>query len=387
MGLSCGGSIEVLIERFAATPAWEALRAALEQGRAASLVVGVEPAALAGRTLAVLDDGSVIGSLDPELDARLAAEATRALAADGGRCVTLPWRGAEATVFVEGFPPPRRLFVAGATQIAAALAKLARPLGHRRGGHGPAQSVRNRRADARRPRGVARMARRRARSAPVSTPAARSSCSAMIRSSTCPTLALALRSPAYYVGALGSRRTHARRLAQLREVGLSETRSRAHPRADRSRSRRPRTGRDRARHPRRDPGRPVRTRRPVASRGRAGRSTADPSGADSRARSCSPRVAPRAWAAPRRSRRSAGVRSCSTSSTPPRHRASTRSCSCWVRKPTRSAVRSCCHRKFRPAWSSSPAMRPPRARRCVRGCAPSMRARRARRSCSATSRA
>ena len=78
----------------------------------------------------MLGDGSVVGSLDPELDTRLAAEALRALAAGGGRCVTLPWRGAEATVFVEGFPPPRRLFVAGATQIAAALAKLARPLGH-----------------------------------------------------------------------------------------------------------------------------------------------------------------------------------------------------------------------------------------------------------------
>jgi hypothetical protein len=83
--------------------------------------------------LAVLGDGSVVGSLDPELDTRLAAEALRALAAGGGRCVTLPWRGAETTVFVEGFPPPRRLFVAGATQIAAALAKLARPLGHHGG--------------------------------------------------------------------------------------------------------------------------------------------------------------------------------------------------------------------------------------------------------------
>ena len=38
-----------------------------------------------------------------------------------------------------------------------------------------------------------------------------------------PALAVALRSPAFYVGALGSRKTHAARLARLRELGLSET--------------------------------------------------------------------------------------------------------------------------------------------------------------------
>jgi xanthine dehydrogenase accessory factor len=38
-----------------------------------------------------------------------------------------------------------------------------------------------------------------------------------------PALAAALESPAFYVGALGSRMTHARRLARLRERGVSET--------------------------------------------------------------------------------------------------------------------------------------------------------------------
>ena len=37
-----------------------------------------------------------------------------------------------------------------------------------------------------------------------------------------PALLVALRSPAFYVGALGSRKTHAARLARLRELGLSE---------------------------------------------------------------------------------------------------------------------------------------------------------------------
>ena len=37
-----------------------------------------------------------------------------------------------------------------------------------------------------------------------------------------PALAVALRSPAFYVGALGSRKSHAKRLERLRELGLSE---------------------------------------------------------------------------------------------------------------------------------------------------------------------
>jgi xanthine dehydrogenase accessory factor len=37
-----------------------------------------------------------------------------------------------------------------------------------------------------------------------------------------PALDIALKSPAFYIGALGSRRTHARRLDRLRELGHSE---------------------------------------------------------------------------------------------------------------------------------------------------------------------
>jgi xanthine dehydrogenase accessory factor len=37
-----------------------------------------------------------------------------------------------------------------------------------------------------------------------------------------PALEVALRSPAFYIGSLGSRRTHAKRVARLTEAGLTE---------------------------------------------------------------------------------------------------------------------------------------------------------------------
>ena len=52
-----------------------------------------------------------------------------------------------------------------------------------------------------------------------------------------PALDVALRSPCFYIGALGSRRTHAKRVARLQELGHDERRDRAHPRARRPRHR------------------------------------------------------------------------------------------------------------------------------------------------------
>ena len=149
VGLSCGGSIEVLIEPFAATPAWEAVRVAVEQGRAAALAVGVEPAAARrahARGARRTDRWSARST--PEIDARLADEAKRALAAGSGRCVTLPWRGARGDGLRRGIPAAtasvrrgRHADCRGARQAGAATRSS-------RGGRGSAQPVRNRRAAA-----------------------------------------------------------------------------------------------------------------------------------------------------------------------------------------------------------------------------------------------
>ena len=48
-----------------------------------------------------------------------------------------------------------------------------------------------------------------------------------------PALQIALRSDAFYIGSLGSKKTHAARLARLAEAGFTAGRDRAHPWPDR----------------------------------------------------------------------------------------------------------------------------------------------------------
>ena len=60
-----------------------------------------------------------------------------------------------------------------------------------------------------------------------------------------PALEVAVRAPVFYIGALGSRRTHGKRLERLREKGFFRGRAWPHPRPHRARHRRPFPGRDR----------------------------------------------------------------------------------------------------------------------------------------------
>jgi xanthine dehydrogenase accessory factor len=137
VGLACGGSIDVLIEPFAPEAAWNAVRDALERQRPAALCVGVAPDAQLGRKLAVTHDGACAGSVDPDLDAALAAEARRRMGAEeqqrmggeGATVLELLLRGEAARVLVEVFPRPLRLFIVGATDIAISLCRMAKELG------------------------------------------------------------------------------------------------------------------------------------------------------------------------------------------------------------------------------------------------------------------
>lgn len=221
IGLSCGGSIELLIEPFAADEAWGALERAIAAEQVVALATVLSPAGLRGRRLAVAADGSRAGAIDAALDEPIRAAAERQLAAGGTRIVELPGRDGAAEVFLEVIGPPERLYVVGATQIAAALARMAPALGFQ-------VTI----IDAR-----TALATRERFPEPSelvhawpdeALAAARLDAGAYVvvlshdPKFDVPALGRALRSPARYVGALGSRRTDARRRDLLRAEGLAE---------------------------------------------------------------------------------------------------------------------------------------------------------------------
>lgn len=136
IGLSCGGTVEVFIEplgshRPEVLGLYQALRAHVEKGRCGALATLLEGAA-AGTKILLLDDGSVSGSLgDSLLDAQARAAAQTFMGREGFRTLSLTSPAGAVRVFIEVHAPPPTLLVIGASHVAMALVRLARPLGFR----------------------------------------------------------------------------------------------------------------------------------------------------------------------------------------------------------------------------------------------------------------
>jgi xanthine dehydrogenase accessory factor len=241
VGLTCGGIIDIFVEP-ASRDTYPELGEIAEAVRAgdpvavATVIAGpgatgarrviwpapAEQSGLAARALPLasgtLGSGDRLDqAVDDDARGMLAQGLTgvRHYGADGER------RRDELSVFVQSFAPPPRMLVFGAIDFAAAVARIGKFLGYR-------VTV----CDAR----------------PVFATSARfpdadevvtdwphrylSGTATDERTVICvlthdpkfdvPVLEVALRAPAAYIGAMGSRRTHEDRLDRLREVGMSE---------------------------------------------------------------------------------------------------------------------------------------------------------------------
>ncbi|MFI1165733.1 XdhC family protein [Streptomyces sp. NPDC020801] len=280
VGLTCGGIIDVMVTPVdARAPVRPVLRAALsaavrsEPAAVARVVRG--PAGLLGRALLVRPDspdestdqrasgspgestdgspgGSTDGSTDrgtaggmedrashgshggsyeggfgghPELDRTAAAEARAMLDAGRTGTVDLSEDGSHCpgglTLLVEANVPPPRMIVFGAIDFAAALVRAGKFLGH----HvtvcdaRPVFATRARFPEA--DEVVVDWPHRYLRSTPTD---ARTALCVLTHDAKfdIPLLKVALRMPAAFVGAMGSRRTHEDRERRLREAGVSE---------------------------------------------------------------------------------------------------------------------------------------------------------------------
>jgi xanthine dehydrogenase accessory factor len=240
VGLTCGGTIELLVERIDRTtfPELADVAAAIDAGDPVAVAWCVEatekvesPEGKVGRRLVVWPDRESGGSLgSARLDDAAADDARGLLAA--GRSGTLHYgpdgerRGSGLALFVASFAPPARMIVFGAIDFAAAVARIGSFLGYR-------VTV----CDA---RPVFATSKRLPGADEVVVDWPHRYLQSEIdahrvdeRTVVCvlthdpkfdvPVLEVALAHPLGYVGAMGSRRTHEDRLARLREAGVSET--------------------------------------------------------------------------------------------------------------------------------------------------------------------
>lgn len=222
VGLACGGEIEVFVTPLTTlSPPHHAFEQAVRSGQVAMLATRLDGATL-GAALHLQPDGVCIGTLGaPQLDAAVTARKAELLTTLQPQRSTVTTEAGAAEIFIDVQPPPPRLWIVGGVHIAVALVTFARTLGFRtivvdpraafatpaRFGHADEVIVQW-------PQEVLTAANLDAAACVVVL-----THDAKIDN---PALAAALRSPARYIGALGARKTHARRLAALKELGVDD---------------------------------------------------------------------------------------------------------------------------------------------------------------------
>jgi xanthine dehydrogenase accessory factor len=193
VGLACGGTIRVMLQPLLTEDVLRNLLAAKAAGRAVALVTDLTDLTTA-----------LIGPEDPMVAARLSSDQS---GVDEGR-------------FIAVHNPALRLIVVGAVHIAQALTKMARLCDYAtvvidpRTAFGAASRFPGEQVETDWPdEALARL-----------KPDARTAIVTLTHDPKLddPALAFALRSKAFYVGCLGSRRTHAKRLERLAAAGFTQ---------------------------------------------------------------------------------------------------------------------------------------------------------------------
>ncbi|MCA9969767.1 MAG: XdhC family protein [Anaerolineales bacterium] len=216
VGLACGGTIEVFVAPLdpAVYRFVRALILADEAGAAITVIQGAD--ALLGRTLGVSRAGQRAGSLgDTALDD--AAAAVEAKAAHPGRVRLTE----DVEVFINAFRPAPTLVMVGGVHIAVALTSMAKTLGYRTVVVDPRRAF----GSAERFPHVDQLVQAWPDDAFAQVPLTPETAVALLTHDPKiddPALKIILKQPVFYVGALGSNKTHAKRVARLRGYGLSE---------------------------------------------------------------------------------------------------------------------------------------------------------------------
>jgi xanthine dehydrogenase accessory factor len=224
VGLACGGTIDVFVEplRPAGFNFLSDLLSEDEPFAVATIIAG--PGEVVGQKLIVQRSGRIFGEIGLSLGGLVAAAARTALAsgASSRQSMAMPDVGnMPIDLFIEIVRPAPALIVIGGVHIAISLTSMARALGHQTIVIDPRRAFGNRERFPDVDSLIQAWPDEAFEQIKVTTSTAITSLTHDPNIDD-PALMHALRSPAFYVGALGSRKTHEARRQRLLEAGLSQ---------------------------------------------------------------------------------------------------------------------------------------------------------------------
>lgn len=215
VGLPCGGTIDVLVEPVA-PDLFNACRRYIERNEhTVQLTLLPDASSHLGGKMVIGPDGTQSGTFPKELTGSAVELAGRTL--HSGRFKL----NDTDEVFVDVMPPVPTLVVVGGVHTAMALVRMARILGFRTSVVDPRQTF----IAAERFPDVDKLTARWPGDAFLETPLTEDTAIVVLTHDPKlddPALEAALRSPAFYIGALGSLRTQEKRRTRLRELGFDE---------------------------------------------------------------------------------------------------------------------------------------------------------------------
>ena len=235
VGLTCGGILDIFVEQINKTtfPELGEIAAAVERGEPVAVATIIAGPGKVGARRVIWGDETRASSgslgagerldsaVDDDVRGMLAQglTGTRRYGEHGER------RGDELAVFVSSFAPPPKMFVFGAIDFAAAVARVGKFLGYQVTvcDARPVFATKSRFPDA--DEVVVDWPHRFLGTVLEADGIDARTVIAVLTHDPkfdVPVLEVALRTPAGYIGAMGSRRTHADRLERLRAAGLTE---------------------------------------------------------------------------------------------------------------------------------------------------------------------
>jgi xanthine dehydrogenase accessory factor len=214
--LACGGSIDIFVENID-FPSFEAVRFLINEDRRGSIATVIQGAPeIVGQKVVVDDNGLVTSNMLPGTEAQVVRHLLEV------KQIGVISLDSETNIFVDQIRPSPKLVAVGGGEIAIALTEMARLLGFSTIVIDPRKVFAT---EARFPH-IDRLIQKWPRSAFAEIDLTQNTAVALLTHDPKiddPSLKVLLDRDVFYIGALGSRKTHASRIKRLQKMGFGES--------------------------------------------------------------------------------------------------------------------------------------------------------------------